>query len=126
MLKSGLAIVIKPNSSRVVVWVGGRPIADTRRALTVRIDAGSAIDCVPIEDVQMSLLKRHQFDVGQLGVGHKVYFDILSGSKRIECAAWTFDEQLAGTDVVREYVAFDASKVDAIEQQPRHGMVQPW
>ncbi|KAA0998144.1 DUF427 domain-containing protein [Paraburkholderia panacisoli] len=126
MLKPGLAIVVKPNLSRVVVWVGGRPVADTRRALTVRIGTGSAADYVPFEDVQMSLLKRRQFDARQMGAGHKVYFDILFGSTRIESAAWTFDEQLEGTDVVREYVAFDASKVDAIEQQPRHGMLQPW
>ena len=126
MLKPGLSVVVKTNLSRVIVWVGGRPIADTRRALTLRIGTGSAIDYLPFEDVHMSLLERHPIDARLTGMGFKVDFDILSGSNRIKYAAWAFDEPLGRIAVVRGHIAFDASKVDAIEQQPRHGMMQPW
>lgn len=126
MLKPGLSVIVRPNLSRVVVWMGGRTVADTRRALTLRIGEGPAINYVPFEDVQIPLLERRPIDASLTGVESKVYFDILLGSNRVEFAAWAFDKPLGDIAAVSRHVAFDARKVDAIEQQPRHGMMQPW
>lgn len=51
-------ITIEPNHARVVVRVGGRTVADTRRALTLREATLPAVQYIPRQDVDMSLLER--------------------------------------------------------------------
>ena len=49
-------ITIEPNTSRVVVTLGGQVIADTREALTLREASYPAVQYVPRKDVDMTLL----------------------------------------------------------------------
>src|SRR4051812_43166689 len=51
-------ISIESNVTRVVVTAGGRVIADTREALTLREAAYPAVQYIPRQDVDMSLLER--------------------------------------------------------------------
>ena len=51
-------ITIEPSSSRVVVSVAGRVVADTREALTLRESTYPAVLYIPRKDVDMSLLER--------------------------------------------------------------------
>ena len=51
-------ITIEPNAARVRVSVAGRVVADTRGALTLREASYPAVQYIPREDVDMSLLQR--------------------------------------------------------------------
>jgi len=51
-------ITIERNPSRVVVTVGGRVVADTREALTLREAEDPTVQYIPRKDVDMSLLER--------------------------------------------------------------------
>ena len=51
-------ITTERNQARVVVTLGGRVIADTRDALALREATYPAVQYIPREDVDMSLLQR--------------------------------------------------------------------
>ena len=51
-------ITIEPNSSRIVVTVAGRVVADTTRALRLQEAKYPPVDYIPIEDVDQTLLER--------------------------------------------------------------------
>ena len=54
------SISIDANPSRVVVTVGGRVIADTRDALTLREASYPAVQYIPRRDVDMAALTRSE------------------------------------------------------------------
>ena len=56
-------ISIDANPSRVVVTVGGKVIADTRDALTLREASYPAVQYIPRRDVDMAALTRRTHDV---------------------------------------------------------------
>jgi uncharacterized protein (DUF427 family) len=51
-------INVERNASRVVVTVGGRIVADTREALTLREASYPPVQYIPRNDVDMTLLAR--------------------------------------------------------------------
>ena len=51
-------ITIAPSPKRVVVKVAGRVVADTRRALSLKEASYPAVNYIPREDVDMTLLER--------------------------------------------------------------------
>src|SRR6476619_4428764 len=53
-------ILISANPSRVVVTVGGKVIADTRDALTLREASYPAVQYIPRRDVDMAALTRSE------------------------------------------------------------------
>jgi uncharacterized protein (DUF427 family) len=53
-------ITIEANSSRVVVKVGGKVIADTRDALTLREASYPPVQYIPRRDVDMAALTRSE------------------------------------------------------------------
>src|SRR6266480_5071450 len=51
-------IAIAPNPKRVRVMLGGKVVADTRRALTLQETSLPPVQYIPREDVDFSLLRR--------------------------------------------------------------------
>ena len=51
-------IIIEANPLRLIVSVGGRTVADTHEALTLREANYAAVQYIPRKDVDMSLLER--------------------------------------------------------------------
>ena len=51
-------ITVEPAAGRVVVKAGGKVLADTRRALTMRESDYPPVHYVPRADVEMSVLER--------------------------------------------------------------------
>jgi uncharacterized protein (DUF427 family) len=51
-------ITIEPNPARIIVSIGGRIVADTREALTLREAAYPAVQYIPRKDADMALLDR--------------------------------------------------------------------
>lgn len=111
-------ITLEPSSSRVRVIVGGRVIADTRAALTLRESAYPAVHYVPREDVDMTLLERTDNETYCPYKGEASYFSIRSGADRRVDAIWTYEAPYDAVSEIKNYLAFYPDRVDAIEELP--------
>src|SRR6267143_5426561 len=75
-------ITIEANPSRVVVLIGGRVIADSREALTLREAKYPAVQYIPRKDVDMTLLTRTDHTTYCPYKGDCAYFSIPTASAR--------------------------------------------
>ena len=110
-------ITVAPNPARVVVTLGGRTIADTRAALTLREASYPAVQYIPRADVDMSLLERSTHTTYCPYKGECNYFSIPAGGERSVNAVWTYEAPYAAVEAIKDHVAFYPSRVDAIEER---------
>src|SRR5258707_15766441 len=75
-------ISIAANPSRVVVKVGGKTIAETRDALTLREASYSAVHYIPRRDVDMAALTRSAHTTYCPFKGDASYYSIPAGGDR--------------------------------------------
>jgi uncharacterized protein (DUF427 family) len=107
-------ISIDANSSRVVVTVGGKVIADTRHALTLREGSYPAVQYIPRRDVDMAALVRSEHTTYCPYKGDASYYSIPAGGDRSFNAVWTYETPFAAMAQIKEYVAFYPDRVDEI------------
>jgi len=112
-------ITIEPNPARVVVSVaGGRIIADTREAVTLREASYPAVQYIPRKDVDMSLLERTDHRTYCPYKGDCAYYSIPIGGERSANAVWTYEAPFAAVAQIKGHLAFYPDRVDALEEQP--------
>ncbi len=75
-------ITIEANSSRVVVTVGGKVIADTSEALTLREASYPPVQYIPRRDVDMAALTRSEHTTYCPYKGDASYYSIPAGGDR--------------------------------------------
>jgi len=109
-------ISVEANPLRVVVKLGGRVVADTRAALTLRESTYPAVQYIPRKDVDMSLLQRTEHATYCPYKGDCAYYSIPAGGERAVNAVWTYESPYAAVAAIRDHVAFYPDRVDAIEQ----------
>jgi len=107
-------ISIDNSPSRVVVLLGGKVIADSRNALTLREASYPAVQYVPRRDVDMAALTRSQHTTFCPYKGEAAYFSIPAGGDRSANAVWTYETPFEATAQIKEYVAFYPDRVDEI------------
>jgi uncharacterized protein (DUF427 family) len=107
-------ISIEANPSRVTVRVGGRVIADTREALTLREASYPPVQYIPRRDVDMSALTRSGQTTYCPYKGDAAYYSIPVGGTRSINAVWTYETPFEATAQIKEYVAFYPDRVDEI------------
>ena len=107
-------ITIEANPSRVVVTIGGKVIADTRQALTLREAAYPAVQYVPREDVDMAALTRSGHTTYCPYKGDASYYSIPAGGDRSLNAVWTYETPFEAMAQIKNYLAFYPDRVDAI------------
>jgi uncharacterized protein (DUF427 family) len=107
-------ISIDANPSRVKVTVGGKVIADTRDALTLREASYPAVQYIPRRDVDMTALTRSNHTSYCPYKGEASYYSIPAGGDRSLNAVWTYESPFAATAQIKEYVAFYPDRVDEI------------
>jgi uncharacterized protein (DUF427 family) len=110
-------ITIEPNPARIVVTLGGKVIADTREALTLREATYPAVLYLPRKDVDMTLLERTAHATYCPYKGDCSYFSIPSGGERSVNAVWTYESPYKAVAAIKDHLAFYADRVDAIEVQ---------
>jgi uncharacterized protein (DUF427 family) len=110
-------ITIERNRGRVVVSVGGRIIADTRAALTLREASYPPVHYIPRKDVEMSLLERTQHATYCPYKGDCAYYSIPSGGQRSMNAVWTYEAPFAAVGEIKDHLAFYPDRVDAVEER---------
>ncbi|WP_243048795.1 DUF427 domain-containing protein [Dyella sp. RRB7] len=109
-------ITITPNPRRVVVKVAGRIVADTRRALTLQEASYPAVQYIPREDVDVSLLQRTDHATYCPYKGECAYYSIPVGGERTVNAVWTYENPYEAVAAIKAHLAFYPDRVDAIEQ----------
>lgn len=107
-------IAIQANPSRVVVKVGGRVIADTSEALTLREATYPAVQYIPRRDVDMAGLTRTEHTSHCPYKGDASYYSIAAGGDRSINAVWSYEDPYDGMTAIKEYLAFYPNRVDEI------------
>jgi uncharacterized protein (DUF427 family) len=110
-------ITVEHNPARVVVTLGGKVVADTKDALTLREASYPAVQYIPRKDVDMSLLTRSDHSTYCPYKGDASYFSIPSGGERSVNAIWTYENPYDAVASIREYLAFYPNRVDGIEER---------
>ena len=110
-------ITITPNPAHVVVSVGGRVVADTRAALTLREAAYKPVQYIPRGDVDMSLLALTSHATHCPYKGDAAYYSIPLGGERAVNAVWSYETPYPAMAAIKDYVAFYPNRVDAIEER---------
>src|SRR5258708_16087472 len=105
---------MEKSRSRVVVTVGGKVIADTHDALTLREASYPAVQYVPRRDVDMVALSRSQHTTFCPYKGEASYFSIPQGGERSVNAVWTYETPFEAMAQIKEYVAFYPDRIDEI------------
>lgn len=108
-------IAIEPTAARVIVKAGGRVIADTVRALTLREASYPAVIYVPREDADMTLLARTGHATYCPYKGDCAYYSITPGGERAVNAVWTYEAPYASVASIKDHLAFYPDRVDSIE-----------
>ena len=108
-------ITLTPTKGRVTATVNGKRIADTREALTLKEAAYPPVQYIPRKDVDMTQLQRTAHQTYCPYKGECAYYSIPAGGERSVNAVWTYENPYAAASAIREYLAFDPDRVDAIE-----------
>jgi uncharacterized protein (DUF427 family) len=107
-------ISIEASPFHVVVTVGGKIIADTHNALTLREAAYSAVQYIPRRDVDLAGLVRTEHTSFCPYKGHASYYSIPAGGDRSVNAVWTYETPFEAMAQIKDYVAFYPDRVDEI------------
>jgi uncharacterized protein (DUF427 family) len=108
-------ITIERNPAHITVSVGGRVVADTREALTLREASYPPVQYIPRKDVDMSLLERTQHSTYCPYKGDASYYSVTSGGAKSVNAVWTYEAAFPAVSAINDYVAFYPDRVDKIE-----------
>jgi uncharacterized protein (DUF427 family) len=107
-------ITIEPTAGRVVVTVAGQVVAESRNALTLREAAYPAVQYIPREDADMSLLQPTDHSTYCPYKGDCSYFSIAAGGERGLNAVWSYAKPFEAVSAIEGYLAFYPERVDAI------------
>jgi uncharacterized protein (DUF427 family) len=111
-------ITIERNPNRVVVSAGGRVVADTHDALTLREASYQPVQYIPRKDVDMALLVRTDHSTYCPYKGACAYFSIPLGGERATNAVWSYEAPYTAVAVIKDHLAFYPDRVDAIDEAP--------
>jgi len=107
-------ISIEVNPSRIVVKIGGKTVADTSAALTLREASYPPVQYIPRRDVDMTALARSEHTSYCPYKGDASYYSIPVGGDRSVNAVWTYETPFEAVAQIKDYVAFYPDRVDEI------------
>jgi uncharacterized protein (DUF427 family) len=110
-------ITITPARERITVIVAGRPIAQTRDALSLKEASYPPVHYIPRKDVDMELLQRTAHHTYCPYKGECAYYSIALGGERSMNAVWSYESPHAPVAQIAGYLAFYPDRVDEIRVQ---------
>lgn len=108
-------IAIQPSLDRVEVKFGGRVIADSARALTLREARYPPVQYIPKDDVRMEFLAPSQHRTHCPYKGEASYFTVTVGDRVAKDAVWCYETPYPAVAEIAGHVAFYPDRVDSIE-----------
>jgi uncharacterized protein (DUF427 family) len=112
-------ITIEANPALVTVTLGGRTIARTTQALTLREAKYPAVQYIPRKDVDMTLLERTEHTTYCPYKGDCAYYTIPGGGERSLNAVWTYESPYAAVAAIKDHLAFYPDRVEIQEEPAR-------
>jgi uncharacterized protein (DUF427 family) len=109
-------ITITANPRRIRVSFGGRVVAETTRALTLKEASYPAVQYVPREDAEMSLFARTDHGTHCPYKGDASYYSLKVDGRTAENAVWSYEEPYPAMGEIKGYLAFYPNRVDKIEE----------
>ncbi|NGZ85064.1 DUF427 domain-containing protein [Duganella aceris] len=109
-------IEIERNTARVVVIAGGRIIADSINALTLREAAYPAVQYIPRKDVDLTQLESSAHASYCPYKGECSYYSIPAAGERALNAVWTYESPYPAVAEIKDHVAFYPDRVDSITE----------
>jgi uncharacterized protein (DUF427 family) len=109
-------ITITLNQHRVRVTFGGRVIAESGRALTLKEASYPAVQYIPRNDVDMNLFARTSHTTHCPYKGDASYYSLSVDGRTAENAVWSYEEPFPATAEIKGYLAFYPNRVDKIEE----------
>jgi uncharacterized protein (DUF427 family) len=110
-------ISITRNPRRVVVTLGGKVVADTRDALTLREASYPPVQYIPRQDVDTALLARTDHATYCPYKGEASYYSLPSGGARSVNAVWTYESAHPAVAAIQDHLAFYPDRVDGIVEE---------
>ena len=111
-------ITVTPNPNRVRVTFAGRLLADTTRALTLKEASLPAVQYIPCEDVDMTLLHRTEHTTRCPYKGDASYFTVSIGDRTAKNAVWCYEQPFPAVAAIAGRLAFYPDRIDGIEERP--------
>jgi uncharacterized protein (DUF427 family) len=111
-------INIEPNPNRVRILFGGRVVADTARALTLKEASLPPVQYIPREHADMDLLERTPHRTNCPYKGGAAYYTIQVDGRTAENAVWTYEHPYPAVAAIAGHLAFYPDRVDRIEERP--------
>jgi uncharacterized protein (DUF427 family) len=105
-------ITVEPTSGRVVVRVGGRTLADTDKALTLREASYPAVQYVPLAEIDNDAIRPTETHTYCPYKGEASYYTIATGDGELTDAIWTYPEPYAAVADIAGYAAFYPDRVE--------------
>lgn len=104
-------VTVNPTNGRVVVKAGGRVIADTQNALTLREASYPAVQYIPRGDADMAQLTRTAHTTYCPYKGDASYYSLPNA----ENAVWSYETPHPAMVAIKDHLAFYPNRVDSIE-----------
>ena len=111
-------ITVTPSTERIVVRAGGRVIADTRSALTLQESTYPAVQYIPRDDVDLTVLERTDHGSYCPFKGEASYFSIPAAGEAGTNAVWSYEAPHDAVAEIKDHVAFYPNRVDGVEHLP--------
>jgi uncharacterized protein (DUF427 family) len=107
-------ISIEATPTRVTVRLGGRVVADTRHALTLREAKYPPVQYIPLADVAPDVLEPSDRTSWCPFKGRASYYSLRVGEDVADAAVWTYLEPHRAVAEIKDHVAFLADRVESI------------
>lgn len=108
-------IIVEPVGDHVIVVAGGKVVADTIRAITLREADLPPVLYIPRRDVDMSTLKRSATSRYCPYKGEASYFSIAADAQETPDGAWIYGMPHWAVCEIEDHVAFDPDRVERID-----------
>jgi len=108
-------ITVEPTPGTVTVRLGGRIVAESSRALTLREASYPAVQYVPLEDVDAEALVPSERTSYCPFKGTASYYSLRAGDEVSEDSVWYYPEPHDAVAPIAGHAAFYADRVDSID-----------
>jgi uncharacterized protein (DUF427 family) len=106
-------ITIEPNNRHVTVRVNGELVADTHAALTLQEATYPAVQYIPFEDLNQSLLRRTDATTYCPFKGDASYYSVTtSAGDTVDDVIWTYERPYPAVAAIAGHVAFYPDRAD--------------
>ncbi|HEY3675426.1 MAG TPA: DUF427 domain-containing protein [Candidatus Tumulicola sp.] len=110
----GHPISVEPTKGRVVVKAGGKKIAESRNALSLREASYPVVHYIPLADVDSDFIVGSDHETHCPYKGVASYHSIVVDGTNGENAIWTYRDPYEAVAEIKDHVAFYPDRVEVI------------